>query len=130
MRILIAEDNDCFRQLLCIPLHAHDVIVAGDGAEAVTKAVVYLPDIILMDVQMPEVDGFTALELLKADEDTADIPVVLMSAAYVRPHDVARGLNLGAVDYWKKPFDFDANELPTKLEGYAAKKKVRESPRT
>jgi CheY-like chemotaxis protein len=130
MRILIADDNECLRLLLAVVLHGHDVIVAGDGAEAVELAERKRPDIILMDVMMPEMDGFEALRQLKANEATADIPVILMSAGCVRQQDVERGPGLGAEDYLKKPFPFDINDLPKKLEGYIAraKKKARDGP--
>jgi len=125
MRVLIAEDNECLRELLAIALHGYEVIVAEDGEEAVGMAECYQPDIILMDMMMPRLDGFGALERLKADEATADIPVVLMSAGCVWSTDVERTLDLGAEDYLKKPFPFKIHDLPKVLEGYIAKKKVR-----
>jgi len=126
MRILIAEDNEAFRLLLCIALHGHEVFVAQDGAEAIALAECYQPDVILMDVTMPEIDGYTALKHLKADEATAGIPVILMSAGRVGQVDIDIGLALGAEDYWKKPFS--VLDLPKRLEGYVAKKKVRGGP--
>ena len=128
MRILIAEDNECFRLLLTVALHDHRVMIAKDGAEAVALAECHQPDVILMDVMMPEVDGFEALRQLKADEATADIPVILMSAGCVRQQDIERGLKLGAEDYWKKPFSVLG--LGKVLEGYVAKKKARAVTRT
>jgi len=123
MKILIADDNEAVRQLLCVALHGHEVVVAEDGAEAIALAECRLPDIILMDVMMPEVDGFIALEALKAHENTADIPVVLMSAGCVRRYDVRRGLALGAIDYLKKPFGIVG--LGKLLEGYIEKAKKK-----
>jgi len=126
VRILIADDNECFRLLLTVALHGYRVMVAGDGAEAVELAQCHQPDIILMDVMMPEMDGFEALRQLKANEATAGIPVILMSAGYTKLQDIKRGMGLGAADYWKKPFSVLG--LPKQLEGYVAKKKVRDGP--
>lgn len=123
MRILIAEADEDFRQMLCVVLHDHDVFVAKDGAEAVALTECRLPDIILMDAMMPEVDGFTALGHLAASEITAHIPVLLMSAGYVRWQRREDGLNLGAVDYLQKPFPLIG--LPKLLEGYVEKAKKK-----
>jgi CheY-like chemotaxis protein len=130
MRILIAEDNEPCRLLLCVALHGHEIFVAEDGAEAIAQAECKQPDVILMDVTMPEVDGFTALKELKSNEATTDIPVIMMSAACVRQQDIERALELGAVDYLRKPFPFPVTGLGKVLEGYVTKKKARAVART
>jgi len=104
MKILIVEDDVMTRGLLNVILKDHEVLEAKDGMEAIEMAGDYQPDIILMDVRMPKMDGFEALETLKANVSTASIPVALMSAACVRRADVKRGLEAGAALYIKKPF--------------------------
>jgi len=130
VRILIADDDHICRYLLCkiVENHFKEIYEARNGVDAVEQARDYQPDVILMDVQMPQMDGFTALERLKADEATALIPVVMISAGHVMPADIKRGFDLGARDYVKKPFNIF--ELPKMLERYAmeAKKKVRDGP--
>jgi len=108
VRVLLVEDDAQTRRLLNYVLHdrsGHEVFEAKNGLEAIEIAQCYQPDIILMDVAMEVMDGFEALERLKADERTAGIPVALMSAACVRRADAKRGLEAGAALYLKKPLD-------------------------
>ncbi len=63
-----------------------------------------LPDLILLDIRMPRLDGFEVLRLLREDEQTANIPTIVITANATAPADVERGLNLGADDYLEKPF--------------------------
>jgi len=126
VKILIADDNEAMRLLLTVALHPYRVIIAEDGEEAIELAQSHQPDVILMDVMMPEIDGFEALRQLKEDETTAGIPVILMSAGYTKLQDIKRGMGLGAEDYWKKPFTVLG--LGKILEGYVAKKKAQDRP--
>ena len=75
-----------------------------NGAEAVAIAIERSPALCVLDVQMPKMDGYGAIGRLRADERTADIPVMLLTAS-VRERDVERGLELGADDCMRKPFD-------------------------
>ena len=77
--------------------------IARDGAEGVAKARALKPDLVVMDVFLPKLDGLDAAAALKASTDTADIPVILLSA-HQGVADKLRALNLGAVDYLAKPF--------------------------
>lgn len=77
--------------------------VALDGREGYQKAMVLMPDMILMDVSMPRTDGYAACRLLKADPRTRDIPVIFLSGSN-ELSDRLQGLRLGAVDYISKPF--------------------------
>jgi len=125
MRILIADDEPSHRRLLALilePLVAKpkDIIEAGNGLETIELARCNQPDIILMDVVMKKMDGFTALELLKADETTAGIPVIIITAAYTREQDIERSRELGAVDHVKKPLDIEG--LRALVKKHAKKK--------
>src|SRR5664279_5263126 len=77
---------------------------ANDGFAAVEMAKRILPDLILLDIRMPRLDGFEVLRLLRDDEQTASIPTIVITANATAPADVERGLNLGADDYLQKPF--------------------------
>lgn len=76
----------------------------NDGFAAIEAAKSILPDLILLDIRMPRLDGFEVLRLLRADEQTATIPTIVITANATAPADVERGLNLGADDYLEKPF--------------------------
>ena len=80
-------------------------MTASTGTEVLEKARLEMPDLILLDVNMPEKDGFTALEELRSDPEIMHIPVIILTAARPGPGDIQRGLNLGADDYVTKPFD-------------------------
>jgi two-component system alkaline phosphatase synthesis response regulator PhoP/two-component system response regulator VicR len=82
----------------------YDVITATNGREAVDAVRAQRPDLIVMDVMMPEMDGFEALSILKGDEATADIPVVMLTAK-AQDADVFQGWQSGADLYLTKPFN-------------------------
>jgi DNA-binding response OmpR family regulator len=79
------------------------IAVAFDGNEGIQKACVIQPDLILLDIRMPRMDGYATLRLLKADQRTRDIPVIFLSGCD-EVDDRVRGLTMGAVDYITKPF--------------------------
>jgi len=89
------------------------VEVARDGAEGLAKARALHPDLVVMDVFLPKLDGLDAAVALKSTPDTADIPVILLSA-HQGVAEKVRALNLGAIDYMHKPFQ--ALELLTRTE--------------
>lgn len=103
--ILIAEDQDDVRKLLvdAFQLNGFDAIGVVDGVEAVAKANETQPDLILLDVRMPNMTGFEACEILKGQESTQHIPIVFLSA-YGQEAEVKTGLQLGAEEYLLKPF--------------------------
>jgi signal transduction histidine kinase/ActR/RegA family two-component response regulator len=82
---------------------------AVDGSDALHKACALLPDLVLMDIQMPVMDGFEAVRLLREEPRTARTPIIVVTAAARDTADIARGFGLGADDYIVKPFN--ANEL-------------------
>ncbi|HSB02636.1 MAG TPA: response regulator [Anaerolineales bacterium] len=106
-KIMIADDAPDNVNLLSrlITNEGYDYIVASNGIEVLQKAQLDMPDLILLDVNMPEKDGFTALKELRADAMIAHIPVIILTAARPSPNDIQWGLNLGADDYVTKPFD-------------------------
>lgn len=104
--ILIVDDDPTIIALLEVNLEmeGYEVIKAGDGLEAVDLAQVIRPDLILMDVMMPRMDGLTACLALSQIPEVREIPVVFLSAAAQRS-DIKKGRDLGAVAYITKPFD-------------------------
>ncbi|MFN4110825.1 MAG: response regulator [Ignavibacteria bacterium] len=80
------------------------VVPAFSGPEGIEKAKTQKPDLILLDIMMPGMDGYEVCKILSNDEETKDIPIILVTAK-VESNDVAEGLKVGAFDYIKKPFD-------------------------
>ncbi len=81
----------------------HNVYEAEDGSEVTAMVLSGSPDLVLLDVAMPRMDGFEALKRLKADDATSDVPVIMVTAKG-RPEDLAMARNLGARDYINKPW--------------------------
>jgi DNA-binding response OmpR family regulator len=105
-RVLVIDDEAPIRLLCRVNLEAEGMQVyeAGDGQSGLAKAREEQPDVILLDVMMPEMDGWQVAEELFADKRTDGIPIIFLTArAEVR--DRARGLDLGGVDYVTKPFN-------------------------
>ena len=102
--VLIVDDEKHNRNLLTELLKAdYRLIVAKNGEQALQRAHEHRPDLILLDVLMPDMDGYAVIRALKHDDDTRDIPVIFVSALD-SVGDEERGLDLGAVDYISKPF--------------------------
>ena len=104
-RILIVDDEKFNRQILSeLLLPDYDVFLAKDGDQAISCArATPQPDLILLDVMMPGLDGYEVLQLLRADERTSGIPVIFVTGL-AEEEDETKGLNMGAVDYVLKPF--------------------------
>lgn len=105
-RILIVDDQPDIRLMCRVNLHleGYEVIEAVDGESGLAAVREHRPDLVLLDVMMPGVDGWQVLETLKADPQTHDIPVVLLTAR-VQREDEIRGWSSGAADYLSKPFN-------------------------
>ena len=104
--VLVIDDEGPIRLLCRVNLEAAGVAVyeAENGAAGIDAATRETPDVILLDVMMPGMDGWAVFQALKDDERTAHIPVVFLTAR-AELRDQARGLELGGVDYVTKPFD-------------------------
>lgn len=106
-KILVAEDERDTRELIAFTLEmmaGYETVVARDGTEALNLAQVEHPDLILLDVRMPRLDGYEVCARLKENRRTQDIPVVFVSAKG-QESEIARGLSVGANDYILKPLD-------------------------
>ena len=105
-KILVVDDEPIGRQLLeaiLVP-EGYDISFGADGEEAIKVAVNELPDIILLDVMMPKMDGFEVCKKLRENDSTAHIPIYLITALDDRDSRI-RGIDAGAYDYISKPFD-------------------------
>lgn len=108
-RVLIAEDNDKNLKLfkLIISYIGYEALTAKNGEEAVAMARTEMPDLILMDIQMPVMDGLSAMDILRSDEATRAIPVIALTS-YAMKGDKERFLEHGFADYIAKPVSKDA----------------------
>ena len=115
--VLAVDDDDVIRGLLQVNLEmeGHDVMTAVDGRDALEKVAQRRPDLILLDVMMPNVSGWEVVEQLKADAGTRDIPIIFLSARAMET-DIRKGMELGVDRYVTKPFDpIDLMELVSTL---------------
>ena len=105
-KILIVEDNEMNRDMLTRRLQRHgfEVICAVDGPEGIARARSDLPNLILMDVALGDMDGWEATTIIKADAATAHIPIIALTA-HALSSDRARSLEVGCADYDTKPVD-------------------------
>jgi DNA-binding response OmpR family regulator len=105
-RVLVIDDEAPIRLLCRVNLEAEsmEVLEAADGPAGLEKARAERPDVILLDVMMPGLDGWRVAEQLLEDEQTRGIPIVFLTAR-AEFRDRAKGLNLGGIDYVTKPFN-------------------------
>lgn len=106
--VLAADDDEDILDLVAFRLErsGYTVIVARDGEEALELAATELPDLAVLDVMMPKVDGFEVTRRLRADEATSRMPIILLTARS-QDADVQQGFEAGADDYLRKPFSPD-----------------------
>lgn len=118
--ILVADDDPIVRDLITFRLEmsGYEIIEAEDGESALRLAKERIPDLIIMDIMMPVINGFDATARLRADDATAPIPILLLSAKAMEA-DVERGFASGADDYIKKPFS--PQELAAKIDALLRK---------
>ncbi len=121
-KILIVEDNEMNRDMLRRRLErsGYSVIVAVDGEQGYSLARSEHPDVILMDISLPAMDGWEVTKLLKATEATRAIPVIAVTA-HVLVGDRAKASEVGCSDYDTKPIDFE--RLRRKIESLLPEKK-------
>jgi CheY-like chemotaxis protein len=116
-KILYVEDHPAQRDIMAqmLELGGFNVEVASDGEEGVEKALSWLPDIILMDLRMPRMDGFEAIELIRSNDKTTDTPIIAISAWASGKHK-KRALAAGANEHFTKPVDL--NRLMATIKSY------------
>ncbi len=106
MRVLVVDDDPVILKLLGVnfEMEGFTVLTAADGEAGLAAAREQRPDIVVSDIMMPKMTGLELVAALKADDVTADIPVILLSAK-AQVHDVRAGMDAGADDYVTKPFE-------------------------
>ncbi|MDW7773606.1 MAG: response regulator [Desulfobulbaceae bacterium] len=121
MRLMIVDDNVDTVELLTKRFRAqgYDTVAAYDGEQALRMVREKMPDIILLDIMMPKIDGYEVCRQLKEDESTRHIPILMLTAKSQVPEKV-RGLDTGADGYLTKPFDY--NELAARVRSLLARK--------
>lgn len=106
-RVLCVDDEDDILTIvrMCLEMRPGlEVVCCGDGADAMAQARDFKPDLILLDVMMPGMDGPTALRAMHADPELRELPVILMTAR-VQPSEIAEYEAMGAIGVIPKPFD-------------------------
>lgn len=122
--ILVVDDSKINTSLLANVLSEYRVTTAFNGQTALDRARSDRPDLILLDIQMPGMDGFEVCEQLKGSPETSDIPVIFITGM-TEPENVTRGFTLGAVDYIAKPFEF--SEVRARVHTHLSLKEAREA---
>ncbi|MCP4152583.1 MAG: response regulator [bacterium] len=127
--VLIVDDVPKNLQVLASTLRAEDcqIAAATNGQKALDMLNKITPDLILLDVMMPELNGFQVCEKLKADPNTAELPIIFLTAR-TETEDIVKGFRLGAVDYVTKPFN--PAELLARVRTQLELKKARDSEKT
>lgn len=114
-KLLLVEDNELNRDMLSRRLQrkGYEVVIAIDGIQGITMAQSEAPDLILMDMSIPLMDGWEVTRRLKAEPDTRSIPILALTA-HAMSGDRKKALEAGCDDYYTKPIDFPA--LLTKIQ--------------
>jgi CheY-like chemotaxis protein len=107
-RVLVVDDDEPVRHMVAMAFRfdGFDVGEAGDGVQAIAQVEMFHPDVVVLDIMMPRMDGLSTLGHLRQQPGTTDLPVVLLSAK-AAPTDIAIGMRAGANDYVTKPFVTD-----------------------
>lgn len=128
-KILVVDDEPSIVSLLKSRLEAsqYEVITAKDGQEAIEKTSQEKPDLIILDIMLPKIDGYMVASMLKSDEKTRDIPIVMLTARNLA-QDIKAGMESGAVSYVQKPFNSDVllGMIPTLINQKEKEKEKRE----
>jgi CheY-like chemotaxis protein len=122
-KILLVEDNEMNRDMLSRRLirSGYEVVLALDGAQGVALAASEAPDVVLMDMSLPVLDGWEATRLLKSDPKTRTLPVIALTA-HAMAGDEAKARQAGCDDFDTKPVEY--TRLLSKIEGLLQKRKA------
>lgn len=128
-RILVVEDESAIVDIVCRALrrHGYETESAGDGDAALDKAATLRPDLVILDLMLPKMDGWEVCRRLRAMPETASTPVIMLTARRDE-RDVLEGLEIGADDYMKKPFSLA--ELVARVRALLRRTTGKEAART
>jgi two-component system alkaline phosphatase synthesis response regulator PhoP len=120
-KVLVVEDDFSTAELIKFTLGTKDISVdiAGDGGEAIKKVRTNTPDLIVLDIMLPTMDGYQVCELIKHNVLWQGIPIIMLSAK-VQREDISKGLEKGADEYMTKPFE--PNKLMERILFFLSKK--------
>lgn len=106
-RILVIDDDASMRESLkdLLAMEEFDCDVADTGKKGLAMFHLHRPELVVMDAQLPDVSGFQLCQLMKKDPELKRVPVVMVSGRFTEPQDRVQGLELGADDFFTKPFD-------------------------
>ena len=123
-KIIIADDEHKILMSLeySFKKNGYDVYIARDGTEVLDFLKTMVPDVILLDIMMPNLDGYSTLDLIKQDEKLKDTKVIFLSAKN-NPRDIEKGLEMGADDYITKPFN--SEELLLRINAILKRKRSK-----
>lgn len=123
-KVLVVEDDFSTAELIKFTLGTKDISVeiAGDGGEALKKVRTNTPDVIVLDIMLPTMDGFQVCELIKHNVMWQSIPIIMLSAK-VQREDISNGLEKGADEYMTKPFD--PNKLTERVVFFLSKRAIK-----
>jgi len=117
IKVLVVDDSEAIIRLLTTAFSSHSITCAGSGKEALRLLLKDDFAVILLDVRMPDMDGFHTAELIRLSERAKDIPLIFLTGYEVDYAQMRRAFQLGAVDFIQKPFDIEA--LKAKIEVFA-----------
>ena len=114
-KILVIDDDTSINELIKVNLElgGYNVVQAYDGIKGFALAKQELPSLIILDVMMPEVDGFTVAKRVRENPSTKDVPIIMLTALS-QLNDKANGFNIGVDDYLVKPFEIEELLMPVK----------------
>jgi DNA-binding response OmpR family regulator len=120
-RILVADDDEDILELVSLRFEGegYNLLTARDGEEALSLALDQRPDLAVLDLRMPKLNGYEVTQRIRACEALSSMPVIILSAA-VQEAKVARGFQSGADEYLKKPFS--PNELVARVQAFLAQR--------
>lgn len=124
-KILIVEDEKAMAEVLRdeFALHHYDLSIAKNGEEAIKKIQSWNPDLVLLDLLLPRMDGFSVLKEMKADEELRNVPVIVLSNLG-QDDDIKLAMSLGAVDYFVKA-QHPIKEIIQKVQKYLTQGSAR-----
>jgi len=104
-KILVVDDEPSIVRLMefILARQGHEMLAAVNGEEALQKIRTHKPDLILLDIMMPRIDGYEVARLLRADPETAALPIIMLSAK-AQEEDIRKGVGVGVDEYITKPF--------------------------
>jgi len=119
-KILVVDDEPPIVRLMefILARQGHEMLVAVNGQEALDKVRTHQPDLVLLDIMMPRIDGYEVARTLRADPATADLPIIMLSAK-AQEEDIQKGMDVGVNEYITKPFSPD--QLVTVVGDYLSR---------